>query len=142
MRPSLFGIVLVFATLLSLPGLARAEVRIQVDVAAQTMAVYVEGHHKYSWKVSTGRGGFDTPNGVYRVTRLERDWYSREYGNAPMPYAIFFARGYAIHGTTDTKWLGRAASHGCVRLAPGHAAKLYALVTSRGANNTRIAISD
>ena len=49
--------------------------------------------------------------------------------------------GYAIHSTTEVSRLGRAASHGCVRLAPGHAAKFYALVRSYGAANTRISIA-
>ena len=45
-----------------------------------------------------------------------------------MPYSIFFLRGYAIHGSYETKYLGRPASHGCVRLHPANAAALYSLV--------------
>jgi lipoprotein-anchoring transpeptidase ErfK/SrfK len=45
-----------------------------------------------------------------------------------MPHSIFFSGGYAIHATPHTGALGRPASHGCVRLSPGHAATLYGIV--------------
>lgn len=35
-------------------------------------------------------------------------------GGAPMPYCMFFHRGYAIHGSNDVP--GYNASHGCVRV--------------------------
>ena len=38
--------------------------------------------------------------------------------------------------------LGRPASHGCVRLAPSNAARLYALVERHGKGATRIVIED
>ena len=37
--------------------------------------------------------------------------------------------------------LGRPASHGCVRLHPGNAAKLFSLVRREGFKNTRIVIT-
>src|SRR5579885_3039000 len=49
------------------------------------------------------------------------------------PTPFFFAGGYAIHGTYETRWLGRPASHGCVRLAPGNAALLFHMVQREGA---------
>ena len=80
--------------------------------------------------ISSGRKGFRSPNGVYRPTRLEKNWYSRKYGGA-MPHSVFFRGGYAIHGTTAVGALGRPASHGCIRLHPANAAKLFAL-TQKG----------
>ena len=77
-----------------------------------------------------------TPVGTFRPQRLEPIWYSRKYDNAPMPHAIFFLGGYAIHGTYATRWLGRPASHGCVRLNPGNAAKLYSLVSEARGSTT------
>ena len=66
--------------------------------------------------------------------------YSREWDNAGMPHSIFFKRGYAIHGSYETKYLGRPASHGCVRLHPSAAAQLFAVVRQKGAANTTIRI--
>lgn len=120
---------------------ALAKLRINVDTDSQTMHVYVNGKLRHEWRVSTGRRGHETPSGSYRPQRLEREWYSRKYDDAPMPNSIFFTGGYAIHGTSQTGRLGQRASHGCVRLAPANAAKLYNLVQAyRG--NARIAIDD
>lgn len=127
--------------LLSLAGLASAQagVSVQVDIPGQRMQVTTSDGEAYNWAISSGRKGFRSPNGVYRPTRLEKNWYSRKYGGA-MPYAVFFRGGYAIHGTGAIGALGRPASHGCIRLHPANAAKLFALVKKHGAGQTRIAL--
>jgi lipoprotein-anchoring transpeptidase ErfK/SrfK len=117
-------------------------VHVNVDVGGQKMEVYVDGRLKHRWPVSTGRDGYDTPGGSYKPQRLEKQWYSRKYDNAPMPNAVFFNGGYAIHGTTDVKRLGRAASHGCIRLHPSHAEQLYDLVEDHGSGRTRIVVDN
>ncbi|QEL24291.1 L,D-transpeptidase [Bosea sp. F3-2] len=119
---------------------AQAGVDVRVDIAAQRMKVTTSDGEVHDWKISSGRTGFRSPNGVYRPTRLERSWYSRKYGGA-MPHAVFFRGGYAIHGTTAVGALGRPASHGCIRLHPANAAKLFALVRKHGAGQTRIALN-
>ena len=141
MRGLAIGLAAALAVALA-PGVAKANVQVEVDVGSQTMEVYVDGRLRHTWKVSTGREGFETPGGDYSVKRMEEEWYSKEYDDAPMPHAVFFNGGYAIHGTYDTKRLGRPASHGCVRLAPGNAARLYNLVESHGPRHTRISIND
>lgn len=112
-----------------------------VDISTQTMVVRQNGMVKYKWPVSTGRKGYSTPTGSYSAKWLSRHHRSRKYNNAPMPYAVFYHRGYAVHATYDTKRLGRPASHGCVRLAPENAAKFFALVQQVGNSNTRIVIN-
>jgi lipoprotein-anchoring transpeptidase ErfK/SrfK len=106
------------------------------------MTVSENGRVIYSWRVSTARNGYHTPRGTYKPTRLHRMWYSRKYDNSPMPHSIFFRGGYAIHGTNYVKSLGRPASHGCVRLAPGNARALYNLVRAHGPKNTRIIVQN
>ncbi len=107
---------------------ARAGVLITVDKSTQQLTVNVDGATRYRWPVSTARWGYNTPNGVYRPQRLERQWYSRKYDWSPMPHSIFFAGGYAIHGSYEISRLGRPASHGCIRLHPRNAATLFDLV--------------
>jgi len=119
---------------------AHAGVDVKVDIPAQRMSVTTTDGEVYDWKISSGRKGFRSPNGVYRPTRLEKNWYSRKYGGA-MPYSVFFRGGYAIHGTGAVGALGRPASHGCIRLHPANAAKLFALVKKHGASQTRIALN-
>jgi lipoprotein-anchoring transpeptidase ErfK/SrfK len=72
---------------------------------------------------------------------MERVYYSKKYDNAPMPHAVFFRGGYAVHGTYSVGSLGRPASHGCVRLAPGNAATLFSLVSQYGTGNSRIVVT-
>jgi hypothetical protein len=110
---------------------AQAGVVITVDKSAQQLTVDVDGTTQYRWPVSTGRWGYNTPNGTFRPQRLERQWYSRKYDWSPMPYSIFFAGGYAIHGSNEISRLGRPASHGCIRLHPKNAAVLFDLVKHR-----------
>ncbi|KXF76933.1 hypothetical protein ATN84_13100 [Paramesorhizobium deserti] len=112
----------------------------RVNITDQTMTVSKGGRVLYNWRVSTGRQGYETPTGSYRPTRMYSMWYSKKYDNTPMPHAIFFRGGYAIHATSATKRLGRPASHGCVRLSPANAAKLYRLVQQAGPKNTRIVV--
>jgi lipoprotein-anchoring transpeptidase ErfK/SrfK len=119
---------------------AAAGVDVKVDLTTQTMNVRVDGRHYATWKVSTGKRGYTTPTGRYRVQRMERMHYSRKYDNAPMPHSIFFRGGYAIHATGSISRLGRVASHGCVRLHPSNASKLYSLIRSQGSRSTKISV--
>lgn len=139
MRRVLGLLAVLFLSVFGAAG-AHAGVDVRVDIAAQRMSVTTSDGEVYDWKISSGRKGFRSPNGVYRPTRLEKNWYSRKYGGA-MPYAVFFRGGYAIHGTTSVGALGRPASHGCIRLHPANAAKLFALVKKYGAGQTRIALN-
>jgi lipoprotein-anchoring transpeptidase ErfK/SrfK len=116
--------------------------QVNVDVGSQSMQVYVDGKLAHRWSISTGRDGYNTPGGTFRPQRLEREWFSKKYDDAPMPYSIFYSGGFAIHGTNDTRRLGRTASHGCIRLAPGNAARLFSLVQDYGASRTRIVIDN
>lgn len=126
---------------LSVSSPARAELVVTISKADQRMSVAVDGSEMYRWPVSTGRGRYATPSGQWRPVRFERSWYSRKYDNAPMPFSIFFYRGYAVHGTTEVRHLGRAASHGCVRLHPDNAATLFSLARAQGIRGTRIVVT-
>ena len=121
---------------------ARADLRVDIDKSSQRMSVRLDGAARYNWPVSTGRRGYGTPSGTFHPQAMMRRHFSRKYYNSPMPHAIFFHHGFAIHGTTDISRLGGPASHGCVRLHPAHAATLFALVQREGAHNTTIRISN
>src|SRR6185437_3988992 len=120
--------LLTAAAVLGWQAAARATVRIHVDLSSQTLHATSAKGGDYDWPVSTGRPGYRTPTGAYRPQRMYVMTHSSEYENAPMPHAIFFTGGYAIHGSYETSRLGQPASHGCVRLAPADAAILYEMV--------------
>jgi lipoprotein-anchoring transpeptidase ErfK/SrfK len=119
---------------------AQAGVAVLIQLSRQTMSVAVDGADPATWPVSTARRGYRTPVGSYQPYSLERMHYSKLYDDTPMPYSIFFRGGYAIHGTTEVRSLGRAVSHGCVRLSPDNARSLFELVQSHGRQNTTIQI--
>lgn len=126
--------------LVCLSAPARADILVTISKSQQRAAVTVDGAETYRWPVSTGRRGHATPAGHFRPARMERHWYSRQYQLTPMPWAVFFHRGYAVHGTMEAYNLGHAASHGCVRLRPDNAAILYSLVRREGLANTKVVV--
>src|SRR5215469_9456923 len=119
---------------------ANAAIVVDINRAAQRMAVTVDGVPRYDWRVSTARRGYITPPGTYHPEMLARHWFSRKYYNSPMPHSICFYGGFAIHGSYEISHLGRPASHGCVRLDPGNAAILFGLVQREGMSATTIVI--
>jgi hypothetical protein len=131
--------------LVAAPALARpvlANVLITIDKGTQIMTVSVDGSRLYSWPVSTGMLGHETPNGSFQPFRMEEDHYSKEWDDAPMPHSIFFTKiGHAIHGSLAVRRLGTPASHGCVRILPANAATLYALVQEEGLPNTQVVVT-
>src|SRR5262249_45494088 len=110
--------VLILAVACITAGAARANVVITIDKSHQRMSVSVNGEDRYNWPISTARAGYSTPNGTYHPEHLAKRWFSHKYYGSPMPHAIFYDGGFAIHGSYETARLGRAASHGCVRLHP------------------------
>ena len=124
----------------SFPALALA-LDIEVNKVSQHMHVMIDGVEKYDWLVSTGGPGHDTPAGTFHIFRLEKDHFSQEWDNAPMPNSMFFTpMGHAIHGSSHIARLGTRASHGCVRLAPENAAILFDLVQKAGYKNSTVVI--
>jgi lipoprotein-anchoring transpeptidase ErfK/SrfK len=133
---------LVLGAALMAPTLVLAErVVARVSISTQTMKVYHEGRHLFTWSVSTAKEGKVTPTGIYvGAEALSKHHRSRLYNGAPMPFAIFYDGNYAIHGTDQIKRLGKPASHGCVRLHPDNAAILFQMVKAEGKDNMRVEI--
>ena len=114
------------------------------------IVVYLSEQRAYFFKgkqlvgestVSTGKQGFSTPPGRYRIVSKDRDHVSSEFGDyvdeegnvvkanvdvrkdsrprgshfsgARMPYCMHFNGGYAMHQGYVPPY---AASHGCIRL--------------------------
>ena len=130
----------IFLSFFAAANRAEAAVIVHIDRSRQTMDVVVDGVPRYTWRVSTGRPGLGTPAGTFHPQTLARRWFSRKYHNSPMPHAMFFHGGIAIHGTYETAWLGRPVSHGCVRLDPANAAVLFGLVQQEGMGATTIVV--
>jgi hypothetical protein len=142
MRPARLA-MMALATLVVAAGTpAGAAVLITINKSTQRMTVAVDGDLRWTWPVSTGQLAYDTPSSSFTAFRMEADHFSKEWDDAPMPHSIFFTpKGHAIHGYLNTSRIGSPASHGCVRLAPDNAAKLYALVEQQGLTSTKVVLT-
>jgi lipoprotein-anchoring transpeptidase ErfK/SrfK len=141
MRKFLLAVMALFSFCITASLAEAGSIVARINISKQTMTVTENGFVKYQWKISTARKGYVTPTGTYRAYWASRHHRSRKYDNAPMPFAIFFNGGYAVHATYEVKRLGRPASHGCVRLHPENAAIFFSLAQRAGLSNTRVIIS-
>ena len=121
---------------------AAPTIVINIDKTMQRMTILLDGVQRYDWPVSTGKAGYSTPSGSFTPLFMNKVWYSKEGDNAPMPHAIFFMKdGHAIHGSYEVRHLGKAVSHGCVRISPQNATTLYTLVEKIGLKNTEVVLA-
>jgi ankyrin repeat protein len=82
------------------------------------------GKEIFTTPVSTGRRGYATPAGEYAITNKHRDWTSTLY-HASMPYFLRLSCGdFGLHQGYVPDY---PASHGCIRVPAGKAAKLFAM---------------
>jgi hypothetical protein len=103
----------------------REERCIEIRLSEQRARMFdAEGKEILSTKVSTGRKGYSTPTGEYVITNKHRDWTSTLY-HASMPYFQRLSCGdFGLHQGNVP---GYPASHGCIRLPAGTAAKLFSM---------------
>lgn len=120
-----------------------------VNKAEQRMYLYVNGVQQGVFKTSSGVAGHGTPDfDRHPDGRIYDRYTSTKYpggdynGLGNMPYAVFIQGGFAIHGTAQGNWqyLGRPASHGCIRIHPDNAYTFNRLVRQYGIANTWITV--
>lgn len=87
-----------------------------VDKTSRTLRWVVDGTVVRTVDVRFGSQYTPTRDGVFSVYRKSRDHVSSLY-HTPMPYAMFFSGGQAVHYSADFAAVGYAgASHGCVNV--------------------------
>ena len=151
--------------LLGLPTRAEAQhddpadslppISLLLDAAAFRLEVLLQGQVVREFAVAVGAAAYPTPGGSFSLRHIEFNpsWTPPESpwadGQVRMPPGprnpmgrakIQFAPLYFLHGTPDTASIGKAASHGCVRLAPKNAKLFYQLVRASGYENTVVSI--
>lgn len=99
-----------------------------VDLAVYAFAAYDKTGHLVFWGPATGgrpwcddtQSACKTKTGHFHVYRMKgascqsKTYPIEESGGAPMPYCMFYYKGFAIHGSTLSGFVDR--SRGCVRL--------------------------
>lgn len=112
--------------------------RIEINLRGEQKLLAYEGDMLvFNGLASAAEGGLilpldqssDDPHnyvGTWPVFKKERLYHSRAY-DCDMNNCLFFFEGHAIHACQpqDIKKLGSPASHGCIRVHPDLARKLY-----------------
>ncbi len=134
----------------NLPQSQRGRASVLVSLRAQRAYLYRGKELISEATISTGREGYGTPSGNFRVIRKDQDHRSSLYGDyvdndgrivkanvdvrkdsrprgshyvgASMPYFIEFLPGFGLH---EGHRPGYPASHGCVRLSYWKARQFY-----------------
>ncbi|QFR02939.1 murein L,D-transpeptidase [Streptomyces phaeolivaceus] len=100
-----------------------------ISKTSRTLRWMVDGRTLRTVEVRFGSEGTPTREGVFQVYFKSRDHWSTLY-DTPMPYAMFFSGGQAVHYSADFAARGYyGASHGCVNVRDEAAiAQLFAQV--------------
>ena len=103
----------------SAPRVSKGVVNVTVNRATETASMIGGPLDLENIRVATGRPGFPTVTGCHDGFKAQKDYVSHKY-HAPMPYAVFFYGGEALHqGNINVK------SHGCVHLEQKNASAIF-----------------
>lgn len=96
---------------------------IDINLSTQTLTILEGGTPVGTYLISSGKPGYDTPTGEYRVyskdvvTPMGTTPEAVEFYYIPdVPYVLWFYGGYSIHGAYWHNEFGHVRSHGCVNL--------------------------
>ncbi len=115
----------------------QAARRIVVSIPDRKLALVEDGRAVKIYPVAVGAAATPSPAGSYTVTgRLTHPaWYGPHKvvppgkSNPLGPRWIGLSRkGYGIHGTSNPRSIGHAASHGCIRMRNADVEELFGLV--------------
>jgi len=128
---------------------ATATITLEVSLADRALRVREGEKTIATYPIAVGKQGHATPTGSFRVRRIiwnpswvppnepwAKDRKPAKPGDPHNPMGrvkIFFSEpDYYIHGTEDGKSIGRAASHGCIRMKNDDVIALARLLMQRG----------
>jgi hypothetical protein len=134
----------------NIPSFKEGRTSVVVSLSQQRAFLYRGGDEIAESRVSTGREGYNTPTGRFKVIRKDDNHRSSLYGDyvddgghvvvanvdvrkrakppgahllgAPMPYFVEFKPGFGLHAGYLP---GYPASHGCVRMPYWRARQFY-----------------
>lgn len=123
-----------------------ADVWLDINLPAYRLDVWEHDQLLRSMRIAIGAPAYPTPTGTFQITQLvwnpewippASPWAKGETIMAPGPsnpmlkVKIRFFRDYFIHGTPLESSIGRAESHGCVRLRRDDAVSLARLLQEK-----------
>jgi lipoprotein-anchoring transpeptidase ErfK/SrfK len=122
------------ATVAAVPAAKRV---IVVSLEDRKLALVEDGQVKRVYTVAVGKPTTPSPTGTYTIARrVKNPTYSHD-GKTVLPgpgnpvgtrWMGLSVKGYGIHGTNESRSIGKAASHGCIRMARKDLEEMYEMV--------------
>lgn len=128
---------------------AWAELRLEVHLDSRELIASVDGEEVERFPVAIGTDDYPTPTGSFKIRKViwNPSWRPPDSkwarGKSPKPpghpdnpmkrVKMFFKEpDYYIHGTDDHDSLGKAESHGCLRMRESDVTRLGQMVMEHG----------
>ncbi|MFZ0746681.1 MAG: L,D-transpeptidase [Terracidiphilus sp.] len=111
---------------------------IVVSLEDHKLALVEDGQVKKVYPVAVGKPSTPSPVGTFTIERRVMNPTYHHDGRTVLPgpnnpvgtrWMGLSIRGYGIHGTNEPKSIGKAASHGCIRMAKADLEDLFPLVS-------------
>jgi lipoprotein-anchoring transpeptidase ErfK/SrfK len=125
------------------PARRDAALALRINVPAYRLDVVLDSAVAWSYGVAVGTRRYRTPTGAFQVQRVvwnpwwippKSPWARHDTVTPPGPanpmgkVKLLLGASYYVHGTPATASIGRAASHGCIRMRDADAIALARLV--------------
>jgi lipoprotein-anchoring transpeptidase ErfK/SrfK len=111
---------------------------IVVSLEDRKLALVEDGQIKKVYTVAVGKPTTPSPTGKFTIARRAKNpTYSHDGKTVPpgpgnpvgTRWMGLSVKGYGIHGTNEPKSIGKAASHGCIRMARRDLEEMYEMVS-------------
>ena len=111
---------------------------IVVSLEDRKLALVEDGKVKKVYTVAVGKPSTPSPSGTFTIARRVKNPTYSHNGKTVLPgpgnpvgtrWMGLSVKGYGIHGTNEPKSIGKAASHGCIRMAQKDLEEMYELVS-------------
>ena len=116
---------------------AQVKRTIVVSLEDRKLALVEDGQVVKVYTVSVGKPSTPSPVGTFTIQRRVKNPVYQHDGKAIQPgpanpvgtrWMGLSVKGYGIHGTNEPKSIGKAASHGCIRMARKDLEEMYEMV--------------
>ena len=110
---------------------------IVVSLEDRKLALVEDGQMKKVYTVAVGKPTTPSPTGTFTIARRVKNPVYQHEGKVVQPgpanpvgsrWMGLNVKGYGIHGTNEPKSIGKAASHGCIRMAKKDLEEMYEMV--------------
>jgi len=111
--------------------------RIVVSLEDRKLALVEDGQVRKVYTVAVGKPSTPSPEGSFTIERRVANPTYQHNGRTVAPGPMnpvgsrwmgLSVRGYGIHGTNEPKSIGKAASHGCIRMGKADLEEFYEMV--------------